>query len=316
MGHIVVEIFGGAGHGPRMVQVEGSVQVGRAPDNNLVLQDPEVSWRHALVYDEGGEIWVRDLGSRNGTLVDGQPIASPTRLGARSRLRIGSVDLSVRRPAPKIVPLLLEEAGTGVRHPLLRERYVIGPEEGADLRSPDLEEPITLLLPGHGEVWVGFRGEDWPLELGAPQEVGGFAFSVLAADPHRVPTVEASGSPYAYALTATLEGGPGPLAVIRDLSAGHEGRFTAETRAILLFTLGRQICEDREAGCPHSEEGWVADPDLVVAVWGRTPLSEGLARLKTLIHRVRGDCRDAGLDPWCVEKRKGHTRLRVQDVTL
>lgn len=313
---IIIEIEHGPEQGARELRFDGSLQIGRGPENDLVLQDAEVSWRHALLYDEAGSVWVRDLGSRNGTLVDGEKITAPVRLSERSRVRIGSIDLRVRRPAARPVPLLLEEAGSGVQHRLLEERFVIGGHEAADLRVADLEESITILVPGNGEVWVGFDGSDFPIELGEEVEVNGVKFTVVAGDPHREPTIEASGALYRYALDASLNGGPGPIAELRDTSGGVQARFTAETRAILLYSLGQQVLEDREAGRDPTEEGWVADPDLIVAVWGRTPLNDGLARLKTLVHRVRADCREAGLDPWCVEKRRGYTRIRVEQVEI
>ena len=110
--HAVLEIRHGAAQGPRRIPLDRSVQIGRAPENDLVLSDAEVSWRHALVYEESGAYWVRDLGSRNGTEVDGERIKGPTRLSDRSRLRIGAVELGVRHTIARPQPLLLEE----VRH--------------------------------------------------------------------------------------------------------------------------------------------------------------------------------------------------------
>lgn len=315
MSTVVIEIEQGSERAAREVRIDRTVQIGRAPENELVLQDSEVSWRHALLYTEGGHIWIRDLDSRNGTLVDGQKLTAPARLSERSRVRIGAVDLRVRRAAPRAAPLMLEEAGTGVQHNLLAERFVIADHETANLRVSGLAEPITILVPGNGEVWYGQDGVDHPIELGEVTSASGFEFVVRKGDPHRVPTVEASGALYRYTLHASLDGGPGPVAVLRA-SSSAEVTFTAETRAVLLYSLGRQVLEDREAGRDPMEEGWVADPDLIIAVWGRTPLSDGLARLKTLIHRVRADCREGGLDPWCVEKRRGYTRIRVEGVQI
>ena len=316
MNTVVIEIEHGAERGSRQVHLDRTVQIGRAPENELVLQDSEVSWRHAMLYTEGGHIWIRDLGSRNGTLVDGEKITSPARLSDRSRVKIGPVDLRVRRAAPRAVPLMLEEVGTGVQHPLIAERFVIGDSDAVNLRVSGMADPVTILVPGNNEVWYGQDGEDHPVELGQITTVSGFEFVVREGDPNRVPTVEASGALYRYALEASLDGGPGPIAVLRDATSSTEVRFTAETRAVLLYSLGRQILDDRESGRDPMEEGWVADPDLIVAVWGRTPLSDGLARLKTLVHRVRADCRDGGLDPWCVEKRRGYTRIRAETVVI
>lgn len=55
----------------------GSLRIGRSPDNDIVLSgEPTVSRHHAeLVSDTDGHAWaVRDLGSQNGTHVNGQPV--------------------------------------------------------------------------------------------------------------------------------------------------------------------------------------------------------------------------------------------------
>lgn len=44
--------------------------LGRAADADLTLQDEDASRRHAAVYRRGDQIWVQDLGSKNGTRVD------------------------------------------------------------------------------------------------------------------------------------------------------------------------------------------------------------------------------------------------------
>ena len=315
MGIVVVEIRTSAQE-PRKVRRTGAVQIGRGPDNDVVLVDPQASWRHALVYLDGDELWVRDLGSRNGTWVDGEPIGNPVRLSRKSRIGIGQIEIGVDILPEARGPLLVEDMATGVRHPMCGERFVVGTDERAHLHHPGLVEALTVIDVGHGEVWIGHCGEDRPIELDVPFEVGGARFVVREATAERVPTVEAQGRPYAYVLEASLDTGPGPIATLRDPATGSACRFTAETRAVMLYTLGRQILEDRVISRTSSDEGWVPDLSLVTAVWGRTEEHEGRARLKTLVHRVRGDCRGTGLDPWCVEKRSGHTRLRVDAVHI
>ncbi|HEV2035946.1 MAG TPA: prolyl oligopeptidase family serine peptidase [Candidatus Dormibacteraeota bacterium] len=50
------------------------VSVGRAPDNDIVVGDPATSGRHGRIEVRGGAFWISDLGSTNGTLVNGEPI--------------------------------------------------------------------------------------------------------------------------------------------------------------------------------------------------------------------------------------------------
>lgn len=52
------------------------VVLGRARDADFRVNDPNVSRRHAMLFWESGRIFVRDLGSTNGTLVNGRPASS------------------------------------------------------------------------------------------------------------------------------------------------------------------------------------------------------------------------------------------------
>lgn len=62
------------------------VRIGRNTLNEIVLEQPFVSQWHALVRFRGDDIWVMDLGSTNGTIVDG------TRLEARTPTKLHSTD--------------------------------------------------------------------------------------------------------------------------------------------------------------------------------------------------------------------------------
>jgi len=48
--------------------------IGRAPENDVVINTEDVSRQHALIWREGGSISIRDLSSSNGTFIDGERI--------------------------------------------------------------------------------------------------------------------------------------------------------------------------------------------------------------------------------------------------
>jgi pSer/pThr/pTyr-binding forkhead associated (FHA) protein len=50
------------------------VTVGRAPDNDVVVGDPATSGHHGRIEVRNGFFWISDLGSTNGTLVNGEPV--------------------------------------------------------------------------------------------------------------------------------------------------------------------------------------------------------------------------------------------------
>ncbi|NEG90481.1 FHA domain-containing protein FhaB/FipA [Bifidobacterium aerophilum] len=75
-----------------------SITIGRAASNTLVLEDEFASSHHARVYKDPvtGSWAIEDLGSTNGTVVNGQRINSPTILSARVPVRIGATTFELR----------------------------------------------------------------------------------------------------------------------------------------------------------------------------------------------------------------------------
>ena len=67
--------------------------VGRSSTCNLALDDALVSRRHATITNRGDSVWVEDMGSRNGVVVNGARIPGPTKLTHLDRVTIGSHDL-------------------------------------------------------------------------------------------------------------------------------------------------------------------------------------------------------------------------------
>lgn len=74
----------------------GETLAGRSPYCTIVLNDPRVSREHAALRLSGEGLWVEDLGSRNGTRVNGEPISGPFRLTAGDTVEIGSCRLEVQ----------------------------------------------------------------------------------------------------------------------------------------------------------------------------------------------------------------------------
>jgi pSer/pThr/pTyr-binding forkhead associated (FHA) protein len=55
----------------KIVPLRGKLTIGRGSDCDLVLDEPEMSRRHAMIENSGDLIYLRDLGSANGTFVNG-----------------------------------------------------------------------------------------------------------------------------------------------------------------------------------------------------------------------------------------------------
>ena len=76
------------GKGKVVVLSRNSMSIGRDPGNDLVLDSTLVSRRHAMLLTDGPFITLRDLGSRNGTHVNGRRIEAAV-LADRDVIEIG-----------------------------------------------------------------------------------------------------------------------------------------------------------------------------------------------------------------------------------
>lgn len=73
------------------VPIEGAVTVGRSEKNTVSLQDNDVSRRHFQIHQQDHhEYWLVDMGSRNGTHVNGVRISHPVRLRNRDLIEAGN----------------------------------------------------------------------------------------------------------------------------------------------------------------------------------------------------------------------------------
>jgi class 3 adenylate cyclase len=90
----VVAILDGSEVG-RRIDIAGRLTVGRGDDAGVVIDDPEISRSHAVfgMTPEGLEI--QDLGSLNGTWVNGERITSPTLLAPGDAVKIGATRIEV-----------------------------------------------------------------------------------------------------------------------------------------------------------------------------------------------------------------------------
>ncbi|HEX2915078.1 MAG TPA: NHLP bacteriocin export ABC transporter permease/ATPase subunit [Chloroflexia bacterium] len=66
-----------------------SLQLGRAKNNDLRLNDPSISRTHARLFMDKAAWWITDEGSTNGTLVNDRPITESTKLNPGDRLQLG-----------------------------------------------------------------------------------------------------------------------------------------------------------------------------------------------------------------------------------
>jgi pSer/pThr/pTyr-binding forkhead associated (FHA) protein len=75
------------------IKVGAPTRIGRALDNEIVLNDASISRHHAVIETRNGAYVIRDLGSQNGTWLADQRITEAS-LNGRTTLRLGDVVLS------------------------------------------------------------------------------------------------------------------------------------------------------------------------------------------------------------------------------
>ena len=102
-------------------ELEGDRTIGRE-DADITLDDDQVSRRHARVSVSGSAIAIEDLGSTNGTFVNGTRIEAATTLAPRATVRIGTTTFALEadaepeaEPEPEPAPAMPEPAVTVAR---------------------------------------------------------------------------------------------------------------------------------------------------------------------------------------------------------
>ncbi|GAB4293421.1 MAG: hypothetical protein Kow0090_07760 [Myxococcota bacterium] len=126
------------------------ITVGRDPSNDIVLNAPSVSRRHARIYIWEGKYCIEDLGSSNGVYVNGHKISEAVAIDPSCRIDVGGFELSFgAAPAPAA-------GGTNISQ-IMRQRPATSPAVSS-IRLIGLSEPVrdqVFPLPVMGEATVG-----------------------------------------------------------------------------------------------------------------------------------------------------------------
>jgi hypothetical protein len=314
----------------RVVHVEPlagrALFVGRNPDNDLVLTEATVSGRHALFFLDAAArtLRVRDLGSTNGTFLNDQRLTTPTVVNDGDKVRLGSsitIQLRVREgrgsALPAAPPSLLVDLHTGVAHPIHSDRIFVGGEPHCQIKVEGAPT-ACITLHDNGEIWLSSQDEEAPIEPGTPFAVADHELVFRSPSTAISATVRETVERvrYGYELKVALMAETGPEATIRDPAKGALHRVTAENRVSLLWVLSKKLQDDLAEGCSAESSGWCEDEEVMRGIWGRGWDQMGSNNYQVLLSRTRREFAKAGFDGWFIEKRRGHTRLRLQRVEL
>ena len=82
---------------------KNTLLIGRAEECDIRPLSEDVSRRHAAVHVGPADVWVEDLGSRNGTFVNNEKISAKTKVVNGDLIRVGALELTVScsEPAPQ-----------------------------------------------------------------------------------------------------------------------------------------------------------------------------------------------------------------------
>ena len=161
------------------------IVIGRSRDCDIAILDERVSRRHAEIYFDGDNFLVSDLGSYNGTLLNGERLESTRPLQQGDQLQIGPVTLRFETHTPseedsapppesrptKIVPELGAQPyleictgpGRGTRFDLVKPKTVIGRAGRGDkwdinLQDRAVSRPHAEIVRAEGEYLLNDLG--------------------------------------------------------------------------------------------------------------------------------------------------------------
>jgi hypothetical protein len=245
-------------------ELRSSHLIGRSRDCRLCLDSRMASAEHAVFHWTGSAWHLRDLGSTNGTFVDGRRLdageSTPVARGARLEFGAASDAFVMIDDTP---PRALATAGNGD----------VAAAEGGILILPDADHPeLTIFEDGPGN-WQAESSDGQRRRVEDDEEIGcGDRMWRLALPLVLESTWKRDGQ-------MTLADLGLRFAVSRDeeyveiaiLHGDSVIPLQPRTHGFLLLTLARARLLDRDNGLPESEQGWMDVEELTRRIFGGEP---------------------------------------------
>ncbi len=134
----------------------GDVLIGRSPECHITIEDPLISRQHTKIRVVDDAATLIDLGSRNGTRLNGRPITAPTPLSDADRIRIGAQELvfyqvGAEQRAPRQTGALLFCSSCGTPFP---EGAAVCPHCGHTQTPMREDETVSGLYVEPRRTWM------------------------------------------------------------------------------------------------------------------------------------------------------------------
>ncbi|MFF7690366.1 FtsK/SpoIIIE domain-containing protein [Streptomyces syringium] len=151
----------------------GEVRIGRSSSADVPLDDPDVSRLHcAVTVSDDGAVTLHDLGSTNGTVLDGTPVdGRPVPFPSGTLLRVGESTLSLHSPSDTS-PRVLPAAPDGEGH--LRVSAGTVPGSAGQPRGTTSWAEGSAGFAGAGGGYAGVPGPARAPQAADPAPAGGF----------------------------------------------------------------------------------------------------------------------------------------------
>jgi suppressor of ftsI len=166
--------------------IDRDLLIGRT-DADVEIPDTEVSRRHAVLRPVPDGVEVEDVGSSNGTFIDGERLTAKRTLSQTATLRVGNTELKIEVQLPQVTrvrPAGVPAPDVTVRRPIAAPEVTVArPQPGAPGPPPDAPKPArqpaepTPPPPEQPEQPVAPRSRRRNVALGA----GGVLLCALAA---------------------------------------------------------------------------------------------------------------------------------------
>jgi len=294
--------------------------VGRSRLADLRMTEPTVSGEHAVLRWTGREWELHDLGSRNGTIVDGRRLAAGERviLASGAVIAFGQADNAWRLidDAPPTIMAVPAVAG----EPISARDHL--------LALPSEDDPEAVVYRDAAGDWVlEAAGETARVTDGSIVRAGGREFTLRVPDliaatwDNRSPAPHLGGLTFRFSVSRDEE-----YVALTARGDHHTIDLGARAHHAVLLMLARNRLEDRaarttpaagRAGLPESSEGWVYQDELA------DKLAMDETHLNVAVFRCRRQLAEAGIiDAARIIERRRPTRevrlgvARIEIVTV
>lgn len=143
----------GPNAGKRIFLEQADLIIGRDETCDLVVAERQVSRQHARIRHEGGRHLLEDLGSKNGTFVNGQELEGPYALQDGDEIQIALCCKLTYVGVDATAPVVLEEAFQGLRMNIESKRVWVAGKELAPPLSLAQYRLLELLYQEPGRVY-------------------------------------------------------------------------------------------------------------------------------------------------------------------